>query len=711
MRKIFYFVFIYLIFSGSLFPQTSCLLPEHISAGILKELSGERPLDLIRGITQYDRVDASPGYHEALLLIKDKLERIGLGRIDIEEFISDGSNKYFSMRSRFGWDAKMGELWLIDPETGDTIEKLADFSETSTSLANYSVSIDSITEIVDIGKGLSDEDYEGKNIEGKIVLTSGLIGAIQDKAVGEYRALGIISYWSNPQLTHLPTLINWLDTKNNWTTNRTFGFVLSQSQGLRLKEMLREKGSLKVRALVNASLTYSKLENLTAVIPGTRYPEEEILLIAHLCHNKPGANDNASGSALLYEIAYTIKELVRKGIIPPPERTIRFMWVPENYGTVAYLEAHPEFSGRILACINLDMVGENLKKCDSIFRIFRTPDSLPTYLNDLIVNLTRYIDTKTIGSPAVNPNYLNYRIMPSIYGSDHYWINDGGIRVPAVALVHWPDNFFHTNQDTPDKCDPIELKRVGFITLGSSIFLSNITPRQTISLAEEVACEGLKRISETVRTGIQIMNKTGLSDLDRFFHLAQNKISFTIDREKNAILSTKRYITNENDFNYIDDLAGRLEVTGNTMKNNIIRHYENLCRQNGKEPKVNALSEMEREASRIIPKRTRLFLSALWRDYLEETGINDGERSIVEDFVSGIKDSEMKIYEILNFIDGKRSLLEIRDRVSCEEFGIIAFEKYAGSYENLSLGYATIDMEKLINFMRIMEKTGLVRLE
>ena len=126
------------------------------------------------------------------------------------------------MRSRFGWDAKIGELWLIDPETGSTVEKLADFSETSTSLANYSVSIDSIAKIVDIGKGLSDDDYEGKNIEGNIVLTSSMISAVQDKAVGEHRALGIISYWSNPQLDHLPTLINWLDTKNNWTIYSKF---------------------------------------------------------------------------------------------------------------------------------------------------------------------------------------------------------------------------------------------------------------------------------------------------------------------------------------------------------------------------------------------------------------------------------------------------------------------------------------------------------
>jgi len=144
------------------------------------------------------------------------------------------------MRSRFGWDARKGELWLVDPETNEEISKLADFSEVNTSLANYSISIDTVTGIVDIGDGLADENYTNRDIAGKIVLTSSEIAAIQEKAVGVYGALGIISYWSNPQLSHMPELINWLDTYNNWTENRTFGFVLSREQGLKLKERLKE---------------------------------------------------------------------------------------------------------------------------------------------------------------------------------------------------------------------------------------------------------------------------------------------------------------------------------------------------------------------------------------------------------------------------------------------------------------------------------------
>jgi len=710
MRKIIRLFLLLLFFSTISHAQTSCLLPEKTCDYVLTELSGMRALDLVREIARFDRVDASPGYHQAVLYLRNKLEQISLGRIAVEEFISDGRTKYFSMRSRFGWDARKGELWLIDPETNEETDKFADFSEVNTSLANYSISADTIAEIVDIGDGIADENYAGKDIAGKIVLTSGDIASVQEKAVGTYGALGIISYWSNPQLSHMPQLINWLDTYNNWTENRTFGFVLSREQGVKLKQMLKEK-DYKAHAIVNANLTYSKLENLTAVIPGTKYPEEEILLIAHLCHYKPGANDNASGSALLYEIAYTLKELVRKGYVVPPERSIRFMWVPENYGTVAYLQKHPEFSGRVIACINMDMVGENLKKCDSIFRIFRTPDSIPSYLNDLIVNFTRYIDTKVVESPGVPPNYFNYRIMPAIFGSDHYWINDGGIRVPAVSLTHWPDNFFHTHQDSPDKCDPVELKRVGFIGTCAALFLSGITRQQTLALADEVAAEGVKRISESVKKGIQIINKTDYSNLDPVFHIMQKKIDYTINREKNAVLSTKRFYNSENILSYIDNLALRIEAVGNSIKNSLIKHYESLCTHYGKEPKIEVLSDSEREAERIIPKRTKLFLSALWKDYLEETNVSEEEWKIVNGFYDSMEDAEMKIYELLNFIDGKKSLLEIRDRVSIEEFGVRAFSDYAGSYEIFSLDYARIDMEQLTAFMRIFEKTGLVSLE
>ncbi|NIW11051.1 MAG: DUF4910 domain-containing protein, partial [Gammaproteobacteria bacterium] len=120
----------------------------------------------------------------------------------------------------------------------------------------------------------------------------------------------------------------------------TFGFSITKRQGNQLRALLKQKKTVTLKAIVDAKLFPGKLDIITATIKGKTKPNQEIFLIAHLCHPKPSANDNASGSGLLLEIARTIIALIQKGKIPQPKRTIRFFWVPEIYGTIAYLHKH-----------------------------------------------------------------------------------------------------------------------------------------------------------------------------------------------------------------------------------------------------------------------------------------------------------------------------------------------------------------------------------
>jgi len=109
-----------------------------------------------------------------------------------------------------------------------------------------------------------------------------------------------------------------------------------------------------VRARNDDTMPY---ETLVATIAGRDPAAGEIVYSCHLDHEKPGANDNASGCAANLEIARTLKLLIDAKRIPPPARTIRFIWPSEMTGTIAYLTKYPEIAGRIRAAIHLDMVG------------------------------------------------------------------------------------------------------------------------------------------------------------------------------------------------------------------------------------------------------------------------------------------------------------------------------------------------------------------
>jgi Zn-dependent M28 family amino/carboxypeptidase len=146
-----------------------------------------------------------------------------------------------------------------------------------------------------------------------------------------------------------------------------------------------------LRADVEAEFHETTIE-VRSSLPGTEEPQKELLIVGHLCHPTPSANDNGSGSGGMLEMARALKRMVETGAIKPPRRTIRFLWVPEFAGTVPYIKAHLDRTRNTLAVINCDMIGENLAKTGGTFNITQTPESLPTYLNDVAVDFARVVE-------------------------------------------------------------------------------------------------------------------------------------------------------------------------------------------------------------------------------------------------------------------------------------------------------------------------------
>ena len=104
-----------------------------------------------------------------------------------------------------------------------------------------------------------------------------------------------------------------------------------------------------MKANVDATLFDGSMPVLEAKIIGKDFPNQEIIIMAHLDHYKPGANDNASGSAGMVEMARNILAMIKRGDIPPLRRTIRFLWVPEMHGTIAYLTEHQDIGQKGIA--------------------------------------------------------------------------------------------------------------------------------------------------------------------------------------------------------------------------------------------------------------------------------------------------------------------------------------------------------------------------
>jgi len=387
--------------------QKPPLLPEKDVAALADEISGETAKRNLEGIARFHRQRGSMGFHEAAELVAERLRAYGLSDVTILQFPADGKIFYGTQRSRPAWDAEMGileELEISDLQacpgsslmtatpskpsvTKITIsdcmtvkpKRLASYEAQPTVLAEDSESTDTRAQLIDAGEGTKESDYTGKDVKGKIVLVGAQPGAVQDLAVGKYGAAGIVSYAQNQTTAwsgENQDAIRWghLDT---FSPNKTFAFMVSLKTANGFRERLAKGEKITLHAGVKAGQHAGNYEVVTATIPGAdaKLKEEEIVFSCHLDHQRPGANDNASGCAAILEVARTLQKLIQEsssctltdsepkpapdeseqakkyrerlnqdlncligvGMLRRPARTIRFIFPPEIEGTMALL--------------------------------------------------------------------------------------------------------------------------------------------------------------------------------------------------------------------------------------------------------------------------------------------------------------------------------------------------------------------------------------
>lgn len=642
-------------------PADVPVTPEEIVRALAGEVSGETAHRYTDAVSKFDRIQAAPGYHDAAVWVKGELERMGYGNAVLEGWPSDGTKRYSTYRSVIGWKASKGELRIKAPVR----ERLCSFDELPLTLIGRSRSASVEADLIDVGTGIGKAAYEGKDVRGKIVLATGAPAEVMRQAVMVRGAAGILTYYAPDTRPGYPNLVRLASFWPRWEDRDRigFGFNLSKNQGATFKRWLEEGQRIVLEAEVASEFFPSRLEVLSAAFPGSAEPEKEVMLIAHLCHPMPCANDNASGSGGLMEMARALKVLVDKGLLAAPKRTIRFVWVPEFNGTVPYVLAHTDGVRNTLAVINCDMIGEDLHLNGGILNIFGTPDSVPSFLNDVAARFAGLVEERRLTSLNGSTHPFVWRLRPYGGGSDHVVFNDGSLKVPAIMLNR-DDLFHHTSLDDMDKVDPTELRRASVVALATAYAIAAAGDREAEDTARLVARNGLGRLSADYYDALAGLGTAGDAEgLHRAYRQVLNVVAHASRRESGAIASAGLLASGPTVQQEISALERSIDNLALSFPKEASVVYKKLCGAMGTAPGPMGLSEEERALARLVPDRRADFVGPLEADYLEEKlGLN------VFDEV-GLRGNAA--YEALNFADGKRSLYEIMLAVSAE-FGPVS---------------------------------------
>ena len=371
------------------------------------------------------------------------------------------------------------------------------------------------------------------------------------------------------------------------------------------------------------------------------------------------------------------------------------------------LHEQPEAAARILALLNLDMVGDHQVLSESVLRLYREPHSLPSFLNDVVQEMFEVVgagNSISLGGgrlldfgsrfrlPIVEPSGSRdpfYYYIEDFWGpSDHEDIAEASLGVHAVLLNTWPDPYIGTQQDTLERADATQMKRAAVIAGASAYILASAADNELPALAQNAAAKARARLAAEEGRAMDILTSSSRASFADDSALARTILSHAYPREAAAIKTLARVATTEDSRAYLDARTGEIRDERPRALARLESHHSVLLRAR-EWPDVTAPPG----ASKLVPVRTSLvrgpvnfFRPQYGRDWMvEKTGDPD--------FVGKLRLAQRGhyyLYETLNFADGTRNLVQIRDAVAAE--------------------YGPAPIDELEEYFQLLESVGVVEL-
>ncbi|MEM3404616.1 MAG: M28 family peptidase [Nitrososphaeria archaeon] len=411
---------------------------------LLKQVSKDEMAKHVQNLCKFTRVSGTEDEEKAVEYIVSTLKKCGV-KTDVYEFDSLISQP------------KQARVDLIYPT-------LKSFKSITHPFSLTTPEEGVVTELLYVGKG-SEEDYNIKNVRGKIVLTDG--NASPDKVwlAQNYGVIGQI-FISNENVPHemiITTVWGTPSIKTSFRIPRIYVASVPHEDGEILK-LGTSKGKVIVRLYTQTNTTWAKLRIPVATIEGKEEPERFVLIGGHLDSWYVGATDNATGNASCLEIARVLNENKEK-----LRRSVKIAWwvghSQGRYSGSTYFvdKEWDNLNSNCISYINIDSPGS---KGATVYLLEAMPEAM-----DFSEEVAR-----TLTGIQVE------RLKPGRWGDQSFW----GIGVPSIdcysmAPVETRANvggsgggwWWHTPYDTEEYVDTEYLVRDTEVNLAIALTLIN----------------------------------------------------------------------------------------------------------------------------------------------------------------------------------------------------------------------------------------------
>jgi hypothetical protein len=393
------------------------------------------------------------------------------------------------------------------------------------------------------------------------------------------------------------------------------------------------------------------------------------------------------------EAACGLTRLIDRGSLSGPQRSIRFLWVPEISGTYAYCSEHEAELENWVAGLNLDMVGADQGQTGSIFMVERPPAALPSFAPDLLERLREELfdDVADLGALRRYPLF-RYGATDFTGGSDHLVLSDPTVGVPTPMLIQWPDRYWHTSADTPDKVDIRMLGRAAVLAAAYAYWLAGAGHEEAYWLGQEMTTRFDERLSRRAQDAIgEGMSSTTLVQLAKvwkgflrqaeFMHGRQLAALGSLERLSFEVRSSQRELAS-----YANASLSRQKerVQSSFVRHSAISDFDELA------PPTEDPELWQEELARLVPRRlyrgplsVRAHLSKLppedrlsWYRLAERAG---GGWTTAQRMAQYWADGQRPLEEIVELVELESGRRRAQELLQCfrlwEKMGLVALDE------------------------------------
>jgi hypothetical protein len=257
-------------------------------------------------------------------------------------------------------------------------------------------------------------------------------------------------------------------------------------------------------------------------------------------------------------------------------------------------------------------------------------------------------------------------ITPYSAGSDHDDYDSSTIAVASLYLRDWPDIYIHTDHDSLAQIDPTKLRRVALLGAASGYVYASVEAQQLPRLLPFLTAAGETRLARIFQEAQKLVDDPALESNVAWYE-ARNLLSQALLRE-NAALHSLVELSGGHDGSEaasLNALAAQVAPF-----NDWIDARAKLRGTKG----TPVAAWLDTPDARRIPLRIgdfgpltyqndNVLLSRLGKERYAQIKLLSSEATPL----LNVQDqSELYAYEIVNFVNGKRTVGEIRDAVSAE---------------------------------------------